>query len=124
MSHPLLFLRPAAQGFAVTLLVALAGCGQDAAMMGAENSATENVQVTLPPSIKASHPYRCKANSAGTIHCLQDGVTLPPRSASTISQLHATPPREASTDGKHTVDGDGPTIALTRPGKEPETCKM
>ncbi|SEB69320.1 Ca-activated chloride channel family protein [Pseudomonas marginalis] len=27
MSHPLLFLRPAAQGFAVTLLVALAGCG-------------------------------------------------------------------------------------------------
>ena len=27
MSHPLLLLRPAAQGFAVTLLVALAGCG-------------------------------------------------------------------------------------------------
>ena len=27
MSRPLLFLRPAAQGFAVTLLVALAGCG-------------------------------------------------------------------------------------------------
>ena len=27
MSRPLLFLRPAAQGFALTMVVALAGCG-------------------------------------------------------------------------------------------------
>ena len=104
--------------------LALAGCGQDAAMMGAENSAIEDVQVTLPPSIKASHPYRCKDNSVVTIDFLSDDVTINLLSESTISQLKAPAPGEAFTDGKHTVDGDGPTIALTRPGKEPETCKM
>ncbi|MDX3910690.1 MAG: hypothetical protein QHC67_12860 [Sphingobium sp.] len=104
--------------------VALTGCGQDAGTDGAENNATENVQVTLPPAIKASHPYRCEDNSIVTIDFLSDDVTINLRSEGTISQLKAPAPGEPFTDGKQMVAGDGTTIELTRPGKEPETCKM
>lgn len=103
--------------------VALTGCGQDSGTDGAENNAIENVQVTLPPSIKASHPYRCEDNSVVTIDFLSDDVAINLRGDGTISQLKASAPGEAFTDGMHTVDGDGATIELTRPGKEPQTCK-
>lgn len=104
--------------------VALTGCGQDSGTNGAQNNATENVQVTLPPSIKASHTYRCADNSVVTIDFLSDDVTINLRSEGTISQLKSPAPGEPFTDGKYTVDGDGAAIELTRPGKEPETCKM
>lgn len=104
--------------------LALTGCGQDSGTDSAENNATENVQVTLPPSIKASHPYRCEDNSVVTIDFLSDDVTINLRSEGTLSQLKAPAPGEAFTDGNHTVDGDGATIELTRPGKAPQTCKM
>ena len=80
--------------------------------------------MTLPPSIKASHPYRCEDNSVVTIDFLSDDVSVNLRSEGTISQLKAPAPGEAFTDGKHTVAGDGATIELTRPGQEPQTCKM
>src|SRR3546814_15023741 len=78
----------------------------------------------LPPSIQASHPYRCEDNSVVTIDFLSDDVTINLRSEGTLSQLKAPAPGEAFTDGKHTVDSDGTTIKLTRPGKEPETIKI
>src|SRR3546814_1467348 len=80
--------------------------------------------ISLPPSIKASHPYRCEDNSVVTIDFLSDDVTINLRSEGALSQLKAPAPGEAFTDGRHTVDGDGTTIELTRPGKKPETCKM
>src|SRR3546814_12113462 len=75
---------------------------------------TENVQVMLPPSIQASHPYRCEDNSVVTIDFLSDDVTINLRSEGTLSQLKAPAPGEAFTDGKHTIDSDGTTIELTR----------
>src|SRR3546814_3786203 len=72
--------------------VTLTGCGQDAGNDGAENNTTENVQVMLPPSIQASHPYRCEDNSVVTIDFLSDDVTINLRSEGTLSQLKAPAP--------------------------------
>ncbi|MCZ4344130.1 hypothetical protein O4H52_21195 [Sphingomonadaceae bacterium G21617-S1] len=124
-----LFHHPRISTTAILVLLAsttvtLTGCGQDTGTDGAENTTVENVQVTLPPSIKASHPYRCEDNSVVTIDFLSDDVTIYLRSEGTISQLKAPVPGEAFTDGKHTVAGDGAAIELTRPGKKPQTCKM
>src|SRR3546814_7890786 len=55
--------------------LALSGCGQDPDTAGLENNTIENVQVTLTPSIKASHPYRCEDNSVVTIDFISDDVT-------------------------------------------------
>src|SRR3546814_68661 len=128
-AHMRPFHQPKAPIAALAILLtstplALAGCGQDPDTAGVENNTIENVQVTLPPSIKASHPYRCGDNSVVTIDFLSDDVTINLRSEGALSQLKAPAPGEAFTDGRHTVDGDGTTIELTRPGKKPETCKM
>src|SRR3546814_8940189 len=66
--------------------LALSGCGQDPATAGLENNTIENVQVTLPPSIKASHPYRCEDNSVVTIDFLSDDLTINRRSKCALSQ--------------------------------------
>src|SRR3546814_7227155 len=92
--------------------VTLTGCGQDAGNDGAENNTTENVQVMLPPSIQASHPYRCEDNSVVTIDFLSDDVTINLRSEGTLSQLKAPAPGEAFTDGKHTVRSEEHTSEL------------
>ncbi|WP_434607445.1 vWA domain-containing protein [Pseudomonas sp. R1-7] len=47
MSRPLLFMRPAAQGFAVTLLVALAGCG----LSSSRETAIPSEPVSVAPSV-------------------------------------------------------------------------
>jgi hypothetical protein len=54
---------------------ALAGCGNSdqAADTGADNQATNNVAVVLPPSIQASKAYRCKDNSLVYVDWLSDG---------------------------------------------------
>ncbi len=46
MSRPLPFMRPAAQGFAVTLLVALAGCG-----LSSREAAKSSEPVPVAPSV-------------------------------------------------------------------------
>src|SRR3546814_6604580 len=69
--------------------VTLTGCGQDAGNDGAENNTTENVQVMLPPSIQASHPYRCEDNSVVTIDFLSDDVTINLRSEEHTSELQS-----------------------------------
>lgn len=104
--------------------LALASCGQGSGTNGTENTAMEDVQVMLPPSIKRSHSYRCRDNSLITIDFLSDDVTINLRSENTISRLKAPRPGEAFTDGRHVVDGDGANIELIRPGKEPQTCKI
>ncbi len=53
MSRPLLFLRPAAQGFAVTLLVTLAGCG-----LSASHEVAKPPSVTAPVSELQSAPVQ------------------------------------------------------------------
>ena len=56
MSRPLLFLRPAAQGFAVTLLVTLAGCGLPSSH-----------EVAKPPSVSAPAPELQSAPVQGAL---------------------------------------------------------
>ncbi|MBF6028395.1 VWA domain-containing protein [Pseudomonas sp. P115] len=56
MSRPLLFLRPAAQGFAVTLLVTLAGCGLPSSH-----------EVAKPPSVSAPAPELQRAPVQGAL---------------------------------------------------------
>lgn len=128
-AHMRLFHCPTLPAAPVVILLisaslALAGCGQASGTDGAENEVADNVQVTLPPAIKMSHVYRCEDNSVVTIDFLSDDVTINLRVEQTISQLKAPTPGEAFTDGKHTVDGDGTNIELSRPGKASLTCKM
>ena len=62
----------------LTLLAAaaaLAGCNNQAESADeAENAAAANVPIVLPPSIAASHPYRCKDNSLIFIDWMSDGT--------------------------------------------------
>ena len=105
--------------------LALSGCEADSVTNDADNDAVENVPVQqpLPPSIKVSHTYRCDDNTVVTIDFLSDDLTVNLRSEGTVSQLKSPSPGEAFTDGEHTVQGEGATIELTRPGKEPAVCK-
>src|SRR3546814_13077868 len=70
--------------------LALAGCGPDPDTAGVENNTIANVQVTLPPSIKTSHPYRCGDNSVVTIACISEDVTINLRSEGALSHTTAT----------------------------------
>src|SRR3546814_13888429 len=122
-AHMRPFHQPKAPIAALAILLtstplALSGCGQDPDTAGLENNTIENVQVTLPPSIKASHPYRCEDNSVVTIDLLSDDVTTNLRREGALSQLKAPAPGEAFPDGRHTVAGAGNTIEPTRPGKK------
>src|SRR3546814_12519156 len=73
--------------------VTLTGCGQDAGNEGAENNTTENVQVMLPPSIHASHPYRCEDNSVAPIEFPPNDVPINLRSEGNQYPTTTPPPR-------------------------------
>ncbi|WP_248732362.1 VWA domain-containing protein [Pseudomonas sp. MWU13-2517] len=58
MSHPLLFLRPTAQGFAITVLVTLAGCGASSAPEVAKPDASaplSELQSVVPQGALVKH---------------------------------------------------------------------
>src|SRR3546814_4285267 len=77
--------------------VTLTGCGQDAGNDGAENNMTENVQVMPPPSIQASHPYRCEDNSVVTIDFLSADVKINLSSKGPLSHIDRKSTRRNST---------------------------
>lgn len=89
---------------------ALAGCDQSDHTINAAgpydpqaNLANGTTPVVLPPSIVASHPYRCKDNSLVSIDWLSDGkansaeVTPKGGTAVTLTQAEA---------GGHYIAGD------------------
>ena len=57
----------------LALVATLAACNQAAEEPAANNSANAVAEVVLPPSIVASHKYRCKDNSILSIDWLSDG---------------------------------------------------
>jgi hypothetical protein len=118
---------PAILALLVLTTLALTGCGLGSGSASTDKSGTDNVQsarVILPPSIKVSHVYRCKDNSIISIDFLSDNVTATFRSGTVTSQLRASAPGEAFTDGTQTVIGGGAAITLTRPGKASQSCKI
>jgi hypothetical protein len=81
---------------------ALAGCNQSDHNLTAEgpydpraNLTNSSAPVVMPPSIVASHPYRCKDNSVVSIDWLSDGTVNSARAtpkggtAITLSQAEA-----------------------------------
>src|SRR3546814_17787992 len=80
-AHMRPFHQPKAPIAALAILLtstplALAGCGKDPDTAGVENNTIENVQVTLPPSINTSHPYRCGDNRVVRIAILSAAVPI------------------------------------------------
>lgn len=106
---------------------ALAGCDQSDHTITAEgpydpqaNQANSGAPVVLPPSIVASHQYRCKDNSLVAIDWLSDGKANTARAtpkggaAVTLTQAEANGPYTA--DGT-TLTGDPQAKAVTYAGQ-------
>lgn len=94
--------------FALVAAAALAGCNREdhtiVAGPGAEDdNVVVNTDIKLPPSIVASHKYRCRDNSVLAIDWLSDGtansVRLTPQGGSTVTATQAEP------DGAYTAEG-------------------
>lgn len=112
---------------AIAAVAALAGCNNqtpaenEAANEAAHNAA--NAQVVLPPSIVASHKYRCKDNSLLAIDWLSDGTTNSARAiadgaaAVTLTQAEAGGPYAA--EGAN-LTGDPQAQSVTYKG---QSCK-
>ncbi len=86
---------------------ALAGCNQSdssaTANEASANAANAAAPVKLPPSIVASHPYRCKDNSLISIDWMTDGTAnsarLTPQGKPVISLT------QAEAGGPYTAEG-------------------
>ena len=106
---------------------ALAGCGGEDHNITAggpeEVNTTANANVVLPPSIVASHKYRCKDNSLLSIDWLSDGtansarVTPEGGAAVTLAQAEAAGPYAA--EGA-SLTGDPQAQTVTYKG---QSCK-
>lgn len=122
------FSHPSSSTVAIVALLAsilaLVACGQEIGANGAENDGIENVQVTLPPSIKMTHSYQCNDGSLITIDFMTDDVTINLRGEGTISQLKAPAPGEAFTDGRDTIAGGVATVEFMQTNKTTLTCKL
>ena len=114
---------------ALVAAAALAGCDQsDHTINGntpydpqtnAANSATA-APVKLPPSIVASHPYRCKDNSLVSIDWLSDGTAnsarVTPQGGAEVTLLQAEAGGAYTAEGA-SLTGDPKNKAITYNGK-------
>ncbi|WP_375196888.1 hypothetical protein [Sphingobium sp.] len=81
--------------------------------------------VELPPSVQASHQYRCKDNSLLFVDFMSDGKTAQLRTEKTGAPTKLT----AAEAGKpfegegYKVEGSGKQITATLPGKSALSCK-
>jgi len=96
--------------FALVAAAALAGCDQSDHTINAPgpydpqaNAANNAAPVVLPPSIVASHKYRCKDNSLVSLDWLSDGTA---NSARVIPQGGAAVTlTQAEAGGAYTAEG-------------------
>ncbi len=113
--------------FALVAAAALAGCDQsDHTIKGnapydpQANAANTAPPVVMPPSIVASHKYRCKDNSVVSIDWLSDGTTNSARAtpqggdALTLNQAEA---GAAYTAEGASLSGDPQAKTITFNGK-------
>lgn len=115
---------------------ALAGCdnGGQTIVVGPEGAGEEAnttaerdlTNVQLPPSIVASHSYRCRDGSIVQIDWLSDNKTANFRGEEgTLVHLTAPEPGQPMTAEGHSLTGspDASSITLTRPDKGSQACK-
>jgi hypothetical protein len=117
---------------ALVATAALAGCNKESHTIvagpdGDDNTADVNLaDVKLPPSITASHIYRCKDNSVVYIDWLSDN-----KSANFRAKQDATPVALTAAEAGKPMRADGyslsgtpggKTITLERPGKGSQSC--
>lgn len=81
--------------------------------------------VKLPPSVKNSRTYRCKDNSLIFVDFLSDDTTANLRleKNGAPTKLVAAEAGKPYTAEGFEVDGSGPTINATVPGKGAQSCK-
>ncbi|QUT06608.1 hypothetical protein KFK14_03910 [Sphingobium phenoxybenzoativorans] len=81
--------------------------------------------VKLPPSVKNSRTYRCKDNSLIFVDFLSDDTTANLRleKNGAPTKLVAAEAGKPYTAEGFEVDGSGPTINATVPGKSAQSCK-
>lgn len=110
--------------FALVAAAALAGCDQsDHTINGnapddPQANAASAAPIVLPPSIIASHPYRCRDNSLVYIDWLSDGSAR----SKTDRAARAMPiqPGEAGEAGTTSLVGDAQATTVTYNG---QSCK-
>lgn len=111
---------------------ALAGCNEDQTIVvgpdgnPANRSPASNEPVELPPSIVASHSYRCRDGSVVQVDWLSDNKSANFRGVEgTLVYLTAPQPGQPLTAEGHSLTGtpDASSITLTRPDKGSQACK-
>ena len=113
--------------FALVAAAAIAGCDQsDHNIVAAgpyddrANTASNSAPVTMPPSIVASHPYRCKDNSLVSIDWLSDGkansARVTPQGGATVALTQAEAGGAYIAEGA-SLTGDPQTKVVTFNGK-------
>ena len=82
--------------------------------------------VALPPSVKASHTYRCKDNSLVYVDFMSDDLSANIRTdqAGTPTALTAAAKGEPFKADGYAVVGSGSTVSITVPGKGSQSCKV
>lgn len=111
------------------LLVGLVA-GLLAACDRSQDEAAKNFQppeppIQMPPSIAASHSFRCKDNSLIYVDFFSDRVTASLRMTEngTSVRLIATAPGEAFKGDGYVLTGSDTSITLAKPGAKPQACK-
>jgi hypothetical protein len=119
----------------LTLLAAaaLAGCNNEdhTIVVGADDdpanqAPASNGPVELPPSIVASHSYRCRDGSVVQVDWLSDNKSANFRGVEgRLVHLTAPEPGQPMTAEGHSLTGtpDSSSITLTRPDKGSQACK-
>jgi hypothetical protein len=82
--------------------------------------------VELPPSVKESHPYRCKDNSLIFVDFMSDEKTANLRTekgGSPTKLVASEPGKPFTAEGGYSVEGSGKQITVTLPGKSALSCK-
>lgn len=112
---------------------ALAGCdnGGQTIVVGpdgdpANQTPASNEPIELPPSILASHSYRCRDGSVIQIDWLSDNKTANFRGVEgTLVHLTAPEPGQPMTAEGYSLTGspEASSITLTRPDKGSQSCK-
>ena len=111
---------------ALVAVAALAGCDQSDhtingnAPFDPQTNSANAAPIKLPPSIVASHPYRCKDNSVVSIDWLSDGTAnsarVTPQSGAAVTLVQAEPGGAYAAEGA-SLTGDPQTKAITYNGK-------
>lgn len=110
---------------ALVAAAAIAGCDTETIEGGPydpQANASANAAVVLPPSIVASHPYRCRDNSLIRIEWLSDGTVnsarVAPDGGETVALAQAEAGGPYAAEGA-TLTGDPQARSVTFNGK---TC--